>query len=97
MTANTLCRCGHSQSAHWYDRGQHWDCGTTVNMQTGETCDCESFRLAPNPHAVALGKLGGLAGKGKSTERQRIASQANVAKARAVMAAKRAAQKEETK
>ena len=82
MTANTLCP----------------DCNVPLRPSIGGS-DCPKCgRFRPyNPNAVALGKLGGLAGKGKSTKRQRIASQQNVAKARAVMAAKRAAQKEETK
>jgi hypothetical protein len=42
----------------------------------------------PNPHAVALGRKGGAATKGITSEAKKAASRANVAKARAAKTAK---------
>ena len=46
-----------------------------------------------NPHAVALGRLGGAAGKGVTSERKAASSRANMQKAAQASAAKKRAKK----
>ena len=65
--------------------------------------DCGGFRIASrqcgrpcgsNPHAVALGRLGGAAGKGATSERKSASSRANMQKAAQASAAKKRAKNE---
>ena len=85
--------CGECGEAFYYGD----DIIAVVSAQRAYHVACaDMLGIIADPHnanAVALGRLGGAAGKGVTSERKARASRSTAAKGRAVKAAKIAAQK----